>query len=372
MFLAALSVLVAVAPFRAAGRALPRAASASATLASSAPLPTSTAIVPGLNALAQAAGKVYFGSATDNPELNDTAYVNILSDNRQFGQLTPGNSMKWYATEPEPGVFTFEAGDVIRNLAYANGQYLRGHNCVWYEELPDWVTANNYTAPELAYVVENHCATIVGHYAGEIISFSYSWDVINEPLNDNGTFRETVFYDTLGMEYIPIALRAARAADPHAKLFINDYNIEGTGAKSTAMVELVQWLQENYVPIDGIGVEGHLIVGEVPTTLVENFQQFADLGVIFSINELDIRMPLPATAEMLEQQKADYETVVSACMQFTQCVGITLWDYTDKYSWIPSSFPGYGEACPWDEYLQRKPAYDGIVLGFQNGSTLYL
>lgn len=96
------------------------------------------------------------------------------------------------------------------------------------------------------------------------------------------------------------------------------------------MINLVQQLQADGVPIDGIGIEGHLIVGEVPTTMVENFNQFTALGVEISINELDIRMTLPETAALLDQQKSDYQTVVSACMQVEKCVGITLWDYTDK------------------------------------------
>lgn len=107
------------------------------------------------------------------------------------------------------------------------------------------------------------------------------------------------------------------------------------GAKSTAMANLVKQLKEDGVPIDGIGIEGHLIVGEVPTTLVENFQQFTALGVEISINELDIRMTLPATDALLEQQKQDYQTVVAACNAVPGCVGITLWDWTDLVSGNP-------------------------------------
>jgi len=125
-------------------------------------------------------------------------------------------------------------------------------------------------------------------------------------------------------------------------------------------------LQADDVPIDGVGFESHFIVGEVPTTLVENFQAYAALGLEFAITELDIRMPLPATAAMLEQQKTDYYTVVSACLAVPQCVGVTVWDWTDKYSWIPSTFPGYGEACPWNADFVRKPAFDGIAIAFQN------
>ncbi|CCM00688.1 uncharacterized protein FIBRA_02727 [Fibroporia radiculosa] len=293
--------------------ALPQTASAT-----TAALPTATAVVPGLNYLARNTGKLYFGTATDNPELNDTTYTGILENYLHFGQITPANSMKWDAIEPEPGVFTFEAGDVIAELARSNGMILRD-----------------------------------------------VWDVINEPLNDDGTMREDVFYDTLGTSYIEIALRTARAADPTVKLYINDYNIEYVGNKSTAMQNLIKELQANDVPIDGVGLESHFIVGEVPTTLVENMQNFAALGIEFAITELDIRMELPETPELLEQQKSDFYTVVSACLAVPQCVGVTVWDWTDKYSWIPSSFPGWGAATPWDADFVRKPAFDGIALAFE-------
>lgn len=162
--------------------------------------------------------------------------------------------------------------------------------------------------------------------------------------------REDVFYDTLGSDYINLALTTAHAADPNAKLYINEYNIEyvGTldcitsgevaclvclvGTKSTAMQNLIKQLQADGVPINGVGMESHFIVGEVPTTLVENFQAYADLGLEFAITELDIRMELPATEESYEQQKQDYYTVVNACMQVSACVGVTVWDWTDKVS----------------------------------------
>ncbi|KAG6876679.1 hypothetical protein C0992_012112 [Termitomyces sp. T32_za158] len=134
----------------------------------------------------------------------------------------------------------------------------------------------------------------------------------------------------MGESFVPIALQAARAADPNAKLYINDYNIEGTGAKSTAMVNLVKSLKASGVPIDGIGVQAHLIVGEVPTTLQANLEQFTALGVEVAITELDIRMTLPETAALREQQQKDYQTVIAACKAVSGCIGITIWDYTDK------------------------------------------
>ncbi|TFK40448.1 endo-1,4-beta-xylanase C precursor [Crucibulum laeve] len=330
--------------------------SSSSTASSSTSAPSSTA--SGLAVAAKAAGLKYFGSATDNPELTDTTYVAQLSNTKDFGQITPGNSMKWDATEPTRGTFTFTQGDVVASLAQKNGQLLRGHNCVWYNQLPSWVTSGNFDNATLTSIIQNHCSTLVGHYKGQI------WDVINEPFNDDGTWRTSVFYTTTGQSYVATALRAARAADPAAKLYINDYNIEGTGAKSTAMVNLVKSLKAQGVPIDGIGIQAHLIVGQVPSTLQANIQQFTALGVEVAITELDIRMTLPSTDALLAQQKKDYQTVVAACKAVSGCIGVTIWDYTDKYSWVPSTFSGQGAALPWDANLVKKPAYDGILAGF--------
>lgn len=313
-----------------------------------------------LNAAAKAAGKKYFGSATDNPELTDKPYVTLLGDNTMFGQITPGNSMKWDATEPSQGNFTFAAGDVIANLAKSNGQLLRGHNCVWHNQLPSWVSSGSFTNASLLSVVTTHCSTVVSHYKGQV----YSWDVINEPFNDDGTYRTDVFYTVTGTSYIAAALRAARAADPAAKLYINDYNLEYSSAKFTAMLTLVKSLLSQGVPLDGVGFQGHLIVGSFPTQWASNMAQITALGLEVAITELDIRMTLPATAALLQQQKQDYQSAISACKTVAGCVGVTIWDYTDKYSWVPSTFSGQGEACPWDANLVRKPAYDGIVNGF--------
>ncbi|KAA8893115.1 beta-1,4-endoxylanase [Sphaerosporella brunnea] len=317
------------------------------------PSPSSSA---GLNVLAEKSGR-YFGSATDNPELTDTAYTAILGDKNEFGIITPGNSMKWDATEPSRGTFTFTGGQQIVDFANANGQAIRGHNLVWHSQLPAWVTSGNFDKATLTSIMQNHITTLVTHWKGQLAQ----WDVVNEAFNDDGTFRQNVFYTTIGEDYIQIAFETARAADPDVKLCINDYNIEGSGAKATALYNLVSKLKAANAPIDCIGIQGHLIVGEVPSTLQANWAQFASLGVDVAITELDIRMTLPETDALLQQQAKDYATVVAACMNVSRCIGITIWDYTDKYSWVPQTFSGQGDACPWDSNLQKKPAYASIA-----------
>lgn len=154
-------------------------------------------------------------------------------------------------------------------------------------------------------------------------------DVVNEVFNDDGTFRTSVFYNLLGESFIDIAFTAARAADPAAKLYINDYNLDGAGNKIDALLALVSRLKARGVPIDGIGSQAHLIlnmVGGVKTQL----QRLADTGLDVAITELDIRIPKDVTTAKLEQQKTDYNTVAKACLSISKCVGITVWGVSDK------------------------------------------
>lgn len=302
----------------------------------------------------------YFGSATDNPEFTDAAYLKLLGS--EFGQTTPGNAMKWETTEPRRGVFDFTAAEQVMTFAKAHHQKVRGHTLVWHNQLPAWLTERSWTAGELRAVLKNHIQTEVRHFKGRVIH----WDVVNEAFNEDGTYRETLFYKTLGPGYIADALRWAHETDPHAKLYLNDYNVDGIGPKSDAYYTLIKRLKADGVPVQGFGIQGHLALQYgFPADVRQNMQRFADLGVEVAVTELDIRMNLPATQEKLATQATWYADYVRACLEVDKCVGVTIWDYTDRYSWIPAVFPGEGAALPYDENLAPKPAYHAIrkVLG---------
>ncbi|KAJ5715558.1 Glycoside hydrolase superfamily [Penicillium malachiteum] len=321
----------------------------------------------GLDTAAVALGKAYFGTATDNPELTDTAYETQLNNTQDFGQITPGNSQKWDATEPSQNTFTFTNGDVIADLAEANGQKLRCHNLVWYEQLPSWVSSGTWTNATLLAAMKNHITNVVTHYKGQC----YAWDVVNEGLADDGTYRDNIFYQYIGEAYIPIAFATAAAADPDVKLYYNDYNIESAGSKATAAQNIVKLVKSYGAKIDGVGLQSHFIVGSTPSQSAQASQMaaFTALGVEVAITELDIRMTLPSTDALLAQQKTDYASTVAACAQTSGCVGITIWDWTDKYSWVPNTFSGQGAACPWDANLVKKPAYTGILTALGGTAT---
>lgn len=302
-----------------------------------------------LNGLAAAHGR-YFGSATDNGELSDTAYTAILGGG-EFGQTTPGNSMKWDTIEPTRNTFNYTKGDAIVTFAQQHNMKVRGHTLVWHSQLPGWVSSLATT--EVQAAMENHITNEATHYKGKV----FAWDVVNEPFNDDGTFRTSPFYNAMGSAYIADALRTAHAADPRAKLYLNDYNIEGINAKSDAMYNLVKSLKEQGVPINGVGLESHFILGTVPSTMLANMQRFAALGVDVAVTELDDRIQLPATSADLAQQASDYATVVRDCLAVPRCVSISQWGVGDADSWIPGFFAGYGAATMFDENYQPKPAF---------------
>jgi endo-1,4-beta-xylanase len=277
--------------------------------------------------------------------------------------VTPGNEMKWDTTEPSNGSYNFGPGDQITSFAQSHSMRVRGHNLVWHSQLPSWVSS--LPTNQVQSAMEAHITTEATHYKGKV----YAWDVVNEPFNDDGTLRQDVFYHAMGTGYIADAIRTAHAADPNAKLYLNDYNIEGTGAKSNAMYSLAQSLLSQGVPLNGIGFESHFIVGQVPSSMLANMQRFANLGLDVAVTELDDRMQLPASTSNLQQQATDYATVVTDCLAVPHCVGVSQWGVDDGHSWIPGTFPGYGAATMYDAGYNPKPAYTSTAtaLGASSG-----
>ncbi|KAJ0329203.1 hypothetical protein COL5a_004439 [Colletotrichum fioriniae] len=282
----------------------------------------------GLHELAVKSGKLFFGTATDTNLFNDAAYMAVLNKTGEFGLVVPENSQKWDATEKTQNEFQFKNPDAVRAVAQANKQMMR-------------------------------CAC-------------YSWDVVNEALADNGTLRDSVFSRTLGADFIPISFRAAAAADPAAKLYYNDFSLEFNSNKTDGAVKIVQDLKAANVKIDGIGFQSHFQVGKTPSqdTLNKVMTRFTDLGLEVALTELDVRHDkLPADDAAIQQQAKDYGTVVKTCVDNAKCVGVVVWEFTDKYSWIPSTFSGAGDACLFDKDMKPKPAYAAVAAALGGGAA---
>jgi len=274
----------------------------------------------------------------------------------QFASLTMGNEGKWDTTEPQRGRFDWAPADTIAQYAGEQGLRLRGHTLVWHQQLPAWVREDR-TAAEQRQVLIDHVEAQTQHFAGRVAQ----WDVVNEPLDEDGTLRPSVWSDRLGESYIADAFRAAHGADPQARLYLNDYNVEGINAKSTGLYELVERLLQDGVPVHGVGLQAHLIRGQVPGDIAQNIRRFVDLGLDVEITELDVRIQLPATDQDLAGQADDYAAVASACVSVRGCTGITTWGIHDAESWVPGTFPGFGSALLFDDQWAAKPAYGAVV-----------
>jgi endo-1,4-beta-xylanase len=293
------------------------------------------------------------GTAVDmNALANDPTYEKAIG--REFNTVTPENVMKWETVEPQQGVTDFSQGDALVRFARANHQAVRGHTLVWHNQLPTWLTSGTFTNAQLEAILRRHIFQEAGHFRGRI----YAWDVVNEAFNEDGTLRDTIWLRALGPDYIAKAFTWAHQADPHAKLYYNDYNLESIGPKSDAALALVRQLQSRGVPIDGVGFQGHLgIQYPYPDTFGDNLARFAAAGVDVAITEADVRMVLPVTPEKLAAQATYFGNMMRSCVAIRRCVTFTLWGFTDRYSWVPGFFAGEGAATPLDEDFRPKPAY---------------
>ncbi|MFC4537134.1 endo-1,4-beta-xylanase, partial [Sphaerisporangium dianthi] len=312
-------------------------------------IPTSAgAAASTLGAAAAQSGR-YFGAAISASHLNDSTYV--ATWDREFNSVTTENEMKWDATEPSRNSFRFTSADRIVTHAQSVGMKIRGHTLVWHGQLPGWVSS--LSTADLRTAMTNHINGVMGHYKGQI----HTWDVVNEAFNDGGavgTLRSSVFTQKLGNGFIEEAFRAARAADPAAKLCYNDYNIDDANANKTRGVyNMVKDFKARGVPIDCVGLQSHF--GNPPSNYQSNIAQFAALGVDVQITELDIGGSGSTQADA-------YRRVTQACLAVSRCTGITVWGVTDKYSWRSGDTP-----LLFDGNFNKKAAYTSVLNALNAG-----
>jgi endo-1,4-beta-xylanase len=290
----------------------------------------------------------YFGAAVAAGKLNDTTYVTIL--NREFNSVTAENEMKWDATEPSRGTFTYTNADRIVGHARSLGMSVRGHTLAWHSQQPGW--AQSLSGSALRSAMVNHITQVATHFRGQI----YAWDVVNEAFADgtSGARRDSNLQRT-GNDWIEVAFRTARAADPGAKLCYNDYNTDGINAKSTAIYNMVADFKARGVPIDCVGFQSHFGT-TVPGDYQANLQRFVDLGVDVQITELDIQQS--------SNQANAYAQVVRACLAVSRCNGITVWGVRDSDSWRTGANP-----LLFDASGNKKPAFQAALDALNAGGT---
>ncbi|TMR37515.1 1,4-beta-xylanase [Nonomuraea zeae] len=312
-----------------------------------APLPADAAEST-LGAAAAQSGR-YFGTAIAAGKLGDSAYTTIA--NREFNMVTAENEMKIDATEPNRGQFSFTQGDRVYNWAVQNGKRVRGHTLAWHSQQPGWM--QSLSGSTLRQAMNDHINGVMAHYKGKI----YAWDVVNEAFADgNSGGRRDSNLQRTGNDWIEVAFRTARTADPAAKLCYNDYNIENwTWAKTQGVYNMVRDFKSRGVPIDCVGFQAHFNSGSpYNSNFRTTLQSFAALGVDVAITELDIQGASATT----------YANVTNDCLAVPRCVGITVWGVRDSDSWrsgdTPLLFDGNGN---------KKAAYTSVLNALNGGTT---
>ena len=269
--------------------------------------------------------------------------------------------------EPVQGVLNLGPVDVVVDFAEAHGLSLMGTPLVWHLVLPAWVN-NAMTPAALESALTTRIQTLLGLYGDRVDS----WVVVNEAFTDQGTLRPSIFLQKLGSGYIAQAFHLARAADPDALLFINDYLIEQAGAKSDALYALVVDLLGQGVPIDGVGFQMHTggvfgFFGGIPSkqAVQANIQRFTDLGLVVRFTEMDMQttgfgFPSEPRSLKLAYQRDKYRELVEACVETPGCIGVDFWGFTDKHTWIKDFLFLDDEPLLFDTAYLPKAAFFGV------------
>ncbi len=321
-------------------------------------------LLGGLRKAAADANKLIGAAVNASALRDDPTYGEVLA--REFDYVTPENSMKWGPLQPTKDTYDWTEADALVSFANGHAQAIKGHTFVWHRQTPTWVDAS-MSAEDLRAALKKHIETTLARYSGRI----RAWDVVNEAVDMSTAshYTDSIFYQKLGPSYIEDAFRWARAADADVLLYYNEVGIERMGPKSDFTYELMRDLKTRGVPIDGIGFQSHISDHRYPSesNLRANIRRFAALGLKVNLSEIDVRtLLMPGTQQSRwNAQRLAFQQLVGACVVEPGCEAITLWGFTDKYTWINDNATDLDDPLIFDRSYAAKPAYDGVVDGLR-------
>jgi len=342
---------------------------------------------PNAGTLRAAAAKIglYIGTMVDptgDGFDSDAAWFrNILST--EFNMMEPGNQLKWWFTEPTQGTYNFSPGDQLLDFASANGLKVRGHTLLWGVGNPSWLfdgavnPATHFTGAQLEAILVDHIQKVVRHFKEKYPGIITSWDVTNEVMGWNNHFNsDGIVWTKIGTnpdkaDYLRIAFRTARAADPDAILCMNDWDNDGTppqsnpnGVDRTAnMIAAVKAFKAEGVPIDCVGMETHNAKATYPQIMAV-MKAYADLGVQVQVTEWDQSM-LRSNPNAISDAAELFARYLKACVDSRNCTVFNIWGFTQKYyalhyglsngnTQVPTMFP-------WDASSTKTAIYEAML-----------
>lgn len=327
------------------------------------------------------------GAAINECQVMGQAPTEVEIVEKHFNTVTTENAMKWERVHPEPGRYDFDIADRIVEFGESHGIQVVGHTLVWHNQTPQWVfqddEGNSVSRDTLLASMRDHISTVVGRYRGRVAG----WDVVNEPFEDDGSLRDSPWRSIIGDDYIAKAFQYAHEADPDAGLYINDYSLPNEARRDGA-VALIKSLQEQGVPITGIGMQGHYQLNWPSLTQLDSaIEAFAGLGIDVMITELDINV-LPQVIggaeitdsvawsadidpykeglpENVQEQLAEkYGQLFHSFLEHADDITrVTFWGVSDASSW-KNDWPVTGRTnypLLFDREGKPKPAFYAVV-----------
>ncbi|WP_029292541.1 endo-1,4-beta-xylanase [Chryseobacterium hispalense] len=332
--------------------------------------------------------KFYIGTAMSLPQINETDVKSDQIITSQFSSIVAENCMKSMFLQPQEGKFFFDDADRFVAFGEKNNMFIIGHTLIWHSQLPKWFFVDKDgkdVSPEvLKQRMKNHITTVVSRYKGRV----KGWDVVNEAIMEDGTYRKSKFYEILGEEFIPLAFQYAQEADPNAELYYNDYN-EWFPEKVKTVINIVKNMKSRGIKVDGVGMQTH--VGLDTPKLAEYEKaivDYASAGVKVNVTEMEISaLPSPWGTSANVSDTVEYQAKMnpytkglpqnvqkeweSRYLDFFRLFikhqdkirRVTMWGVTDNQSW-KNDFPIKGRTdypLLFDRNFKAKPVVEKII-----------
>ncbi|MDR3776454.1 MAG: endo-1,4-beta-xylanase [Terracidiphilus sp.] len=307
-------------------------------------LPGEAEKVSGANSLQAHASKhgLVAGAAVVVRALDgDPAMQKLIAE--QYGMIVPEGELKWRALRPAQDQFDFAQSDALFAFAKEHHLLVRGHTMVWHNSVPDWLQ-NSSKELDVRKLLVDHIHTVAGRYRGRV----HSWDVVNEAIlpadgrEDN--LRKSFWFERIGPDYLDIAFRAAREADPQAKLTYNDYGVEydkpDESVRRAAILSLLRGMQKRNVPLDAVGIQAHIKAGSpfsVGKGLAEYIESVRQLGLEVYLTEMDVNEDDLLFNDVAQRDKEiakTYHDFLSVALANPAVKNLLTWGVSDRRTWL--------------------------------------
>jgi endo-1,4-beta-xylanase len=334
-----------------------------------------------LRKLAADKGLLYGTTISARQITGDPRFVDLVL--QQSGLVVAENDMKWQVmNRGGRGDDDYGPADTVAAFAFENGLALRGHNLLWYNRTPSWFF-DLTSRREIESAIIERVRGLAGRYRGRV----HSWDVVNEPIEPKDGrpdgLRTGVFLEMFGPDYLDLAYRTAREADPAARLVVNEYDVELDApeqeVRRTTLLKLLERMRASGTPVDAVGIQAHLSCLGGPPFSAARLRRFlgelAGLGLTVQITELDVAdEKAPADLAIRDRLVADaYSRFLDAALDEPAVKMVVTWGLSDRHSWIVRKETHESKwrtddtpsrPLPFDADLKPKPAFEAIAQAF--------